>query len=419
MASAYAANITANSVRLAIDMYPNKVHDYILRYRIENEHFNINNDEFLEWIIIGSDVDPSGVIEMYYLDLPKLLKPLTNYTFKAYYMPIGGSYELIDTINFTTPDVTRPSASQYLPSFIPAILNQAVYAPDNEGQIMYAGEANNCVACSLATALSILEYREKGTTENFYSVSYIYGNRRLQPWATSEYDGMWPYYTFDQMTEDGTPVWDKIPENWAYKNFPDNRFLEDNFWGYNIAYEDGAATVYNNQSPNVRHCAKIQLLNPKNTAHFYDSQNIAALVQANGYYMMNFYIPDNFYDVGSNGIVPEPDYWAGGAHAMLIIGWKTISETKYWICQNSWGEEWGDNGLCYVPMNWAHSVPHPDEYWDIAGHNWAYDGYSASAKTVSAHVVQAKVYKNGNWHACPVKVYKNGSWHTVPVKIFR
>jgi C1A family cysteine protease len=37
---------------------------------------------------------------------------------------------------------------------------------------------------------------------------------------------------------------------------------------------------------------------------------------------------------------------------MVMLGWKTIGSKEYWICQNSWGEKWGDNGLCYVPYDY-------------------------------------------------------------------
>lgn len=52
-------------------------------------------------------------------------------------------------------------------------------------------------------------------------------------------------------------------------------------------------------------------------------------------------------------------------HAVLLIGWTKRSDGKeVWIIQNSWGEEWGDKGVFYIPKGgkWG-------SYWDIWGTN--------------------------------------------------
>ncbi|KAH7821747.1 putative cathepsin B2 cysteine protease [Monocercomonoides exilis] len=33
-----------------------------------------------------------------------------------------------------------------------------------------------------------------------------------------------------------------------------------------------------------------------------------------------------------------------GGHAILIIGWGVEKNTPYWLCQNSWGNTWGEKG---------------------------------------------------------------------------
>lgn len=41
-----------------------------------------------------------------------------------------------------------------------------------------------------------------------------------------------------------------------------------------------------------------------------------------------------------------------GGHAVKILGWGTDEEgTDFWICCNSWGPEWGENGFFRIKMN--------------------------------------------------------------------
>lgn len=57
--------------------------------------------------------------------------------------------------------------------------------------------------------------------------------------------------------------------------------------------------------------------------------------------------------VANNGIVPVPKRGEQvlGGHAMLIIGYKKIGQTQYFIVRNSWGASWGDKGYCYIPIS--------------------------------------------------------------------
>ena len=35
-------------------------------------------------------------------------------------------------------------------------------------------------------------------------------------------------------------------------------------------------------------------------------------------------------------------------HAVVVVGYNNLADTKYWIIQNSWGSSWGDNGYLYL-----------------------------------------------------------------------
>ncbi len=39
-----------------------------------------------------------------------------------------------------------------------------------------------------------------------------------------------------------------------------------------------------------------------------------------------------------------------GGHAVKIIGWGNEKGVDYWLCVNSWGPMWGDNGLFKIKM---------------------------------------------------------------------
>ncbi len=57
----------------------------------------------------------------------------------------------------------------------------------------------------------------------------------------------------------------------------------------------------------------------------------------------------SFCQVGRDGLFSAAESPSGrhGRHAMLIVGYVG----NYYIVKNSWGEDWGDKGYCYIPKN--------------------------------------------------------------------
>lgn len=65
------------------------------------------------------------------------------------------------------------------------------------------------------------------------------------------------------------------------------------------------------------------------------------------------------------GIIPMPgmDERALGGHAVVVVGYNIDKE--WFICRNSWGEEWGDKGYCYMPFAYLESPDLASDQWTI------------------------------------------------------
>jgi hypothetical protein len=73
----------------------------------------------------------------------------------------------------------------------------------------------------------------------------------------------------------------------------------------------------------------------------------------------------DFYDY-YGGVYDPSDFTYEGLHSVLIIGWDDT--LRSWICRNSWGESWGENGNFLIP--WT------EESFDIRNYDWSYEcGY--------------------------------------------
>jgi C1A family cysteine protease len=68
-------------------------------------------------------------------------------------------------------------------------------------------------------------------------------------------------------------------------------------------------------------------------------------------------------EANSTGQIPMPGKNEGvlGGHCMLVVGYGTDK----WIMANSWGTGWGDNGYCYMPMEYLLDPNLSDDFWMI------------------------------------------------------
>jgi cathepsin B len=71
--------------------------------------------------------------------------------------------------------------------------------------------------------------------------------------------------------------------------------------------------------------------------------NIKQEIYENGPVEGSFTVYEDFLTYKS-GVYQHVTGSALGGHAIKILGWGVENGTKYWLCVNSWNEDWGDNG---------------------------------------------------------------------------
>ncbi|TAD89861.1 MAG: peptidase C1 [Bacteroidetes bacterium] len=76
----------------------------------------------------------------------------------------------------------------------------------------------------------------------------------------------------------------------------------------------------------------------------------------------------SFDRAGKHGLVPAPEANAAtrtshGNHAMLCVGYSDQSQA--FIVRNSWGEDWGEQGYCYIPYDYLANPDYCGDCWAI------------------------------------------------------
>jgi hypothetical protein len=69
--------------------------------------------------------------------------------------------------------------------------------------------------------------------------------------------------------------------------------------------------------------------------------------------IVGFYVYSSFPMYSTNGIIRLPNIKLErllGGHCVALVGFKKINNQNYIIFQNSWGTQWGDKGLGYLPI---------------------------------------------------------------------
>lgn len=176
------------------------------------------------------------------------------------------------------------------------------------------GYVNSCVAHALS---SMLEYRLK----NNYSTGWIYGYR---PVGYYQGEGMYPREALKTLLNMGSVKQEDFP--------------------YNIEMTEAKTKVDNNLP-----LLEVQAEDFKITAYarLYTENEIKSWLYTKQI-PIPFSIATDSLDLDENNIIQIPKVYPNCGHMMLIIGW---NESGF-IIQNSWGSEWGDNGLAILPYEY-------------------------------------------------------------------
>ncbi len=220
----------------------------------------------------------------------------------------------------------NPNTKQYQASAkkLPAKVDLRQYMTAVENQ----GAASSCTANAVAGAY---EYLAKRHTGNDYDVSrlFIYYNARaLKEEENIQDSGSYISLAIEGLKQYGAcaeATWDYILEN--VNEAPAEQ-----------AYEEAANFVVEDME-----VVPVDL-------------NAWKACLADGYpIIFGMLLFGSFDKQRKKGVVPMPtpketQRGQHGAHAMLGVGYS--DKDRVFIVRNSWGEEWGDKGYCYVPYDY-------------------------------------------------------------------
>lgn len=233
------------------------------------------------------------------------------------------------------PQKTLP-AKVNLFNMVPKILNQ--------------GDFGSCTAHGLAGCLQFLEAQELKKNEknqpeeygnSFVTVSrmMIYAGERLLEGDLNADDGAQIRTGIKYLASTGVcqeDIWPYVKEN---------LFVAPPQTAIAAAANHKISSYYRLVSLNdMRHCL------------------------AEGYpFVFGSYLVESFESdkVAATGLVPDPQYTdqSIGGHCMYCVGYD--DEKQLFHVVNSWGEDWGSRGTCYMSYNYLSNPNLTDDIWTI------------------------------------------------------
>lgn len=232
-------------------------------------------------------------------------------------------------------DATRKVAKQH--QYLPPKVDLRKFLTPVESQV-----GNSCVANAFAGAYEYLAKREHGDSADV-SRLFIYYNARYMEGCHDEDAGSQMQYAIEALKEYGA-CWE---EYWAND---EDMILEE-------PDEEAYSQAYNFKIVDAEYLET--------------DLDLWKSTLAEGYPIAFAVNTFNSFDSASKnkGRVPMPKASDNvrkthGWHAMLCVGYS--DPDQMFIVRNSWGDEWGDKGYCYMPYDYViHETYNGHDSWII------------------------------------------------------
>jgi C1A family cysteine protease len=233
------------------------------------------------------------------------------------------------------PDIPDARDHTFRPKFVKPIskIDLREFCPPVEDQ----GNLGSCTANALVSALEFLEIKHNEPLVD-YSRLFVYYNERVYINTVNE--------------DSGAIIRDGI------KSLNRKGVCPEAMWNYDISKFTDKPTKECYNEGRKHKTVSYQRINT--------FAQMKACLQEGHPFVFGFAVYDSFWEANDSGIVPMPNLATEeviGGHAVLCVGFDNA--TKRFLCQNSWGTDWGQDGYFTMPYEYMSNKNLADDFWVI------------------------------------------------------
>lgn len=195
-----------------------------------------------------------------------------------------------------------------------------------------------------------------GACTAFATTGMLWYDRHRQGEPDFAYSELFLYYISraNKSVDTGTTIRNSI------KSALKTGVCNEELWPYNDGNEFLHPTLACYQDARLHRAVEYQRV-PQDLAH------MRSVLAGGNVLVVGFTVFQSFESpiVASTGIVPMPARGEQvlGGHAVLLAGYDDARQV--FICQNSWGANWGDKGFFYMPYQYLLNSQLAGDFWVI------------------------------------------------------